>query len=73
MLLISGFGITGNYRIGVYIDEITKGPNNIFTHIFKIVSLGLVFLFPYSRVLIMYLENTFDSCKISTECIYLKS
>lgn len=29
--------ISGNYRVGVYIDEITEGLNDIFSHILKVI------------------------------------
>lgn len=63
--------ITGNYGVGVYTDEITKGPDNIFTHILKVLTVGLVFPFHYSIVLHHDVENTLDSYRIIIEYIYL--
>lgn len=66
ILLIPTMEISGNYGAGVYIDKITEGPDNIFTHILKIPTLGLVFPFLYSRVPHHDLEDTFDNYGIST-------
>lgn len=60
--------ISGNYRVGVYIDEITEGLNDIFSHILKVQ------YFPslVAEYLDLDLENTFDNYGISTEYFSLK-
>lgn len=66
MSLISYYGNLNNYGVGVYINKITKGSDNIFTHILKVLTLGLVFPFLYSRVSRHNLEDIFGNYGIST-------